>query len=202
MTLAHLNRNPQRKGNFLPPDPEKLEALFGIRLTGTTLRTNCGTKFNSRALDGDILLPGTQDFLCDPLYSAGYTEYAKVTLAGAQPAGFYADSFGSKETDVYTVIENKAGNGIATLVTSLNYPGHPALYPLYRTLVREAVTASARTCPIRVLGSERLRYAVYEGDKLYLLNTDYDMPISVKVIKGKAEHLVTLAPGELKTLTL
>lgn len=202
MTLAHLNRNPQRKGNFLPPDPEKLEALFGIRLTGSTLRTNCGTKFRDCSLDGELLLPGTRGFLCDPLYSAGYTEYAKITLRGGTPAGFYADSFGSKPTDVYTVIENKVGSGIATLVTSLNYPGHPALYPLYRALVREWVTASARACPIRVLGSERLRYAVYEGDKMYLLNTDYDMPVTVKVIKGEQEHLLTLEPGELKTLTL
>jgi len=200
MTLAHLNRNPQRKGNFLPPAPEKLEALFGCRLTGATLRTNCGTKFNYRSLDDTILLPGTRDFLCDPIYSAGYTEYAKVTLHGGSPAGFYADSFGNKPTDVYTVLENRVGSGIATLVTSLNYPGHPALYPMYRALVREWVTASARSCDIQVIGSERLRYAVYEGNKMYLLNTDYDMPITVKILSGEKEYTITLDSLEMKTL--
>jgi len=34
----------------------------------------------------------------------------------------------------------------------------------------------------------------------YLLNTDYDMPITVKLIKSNKETLVTLNPLELKTV--
>ena len=200
MTAAHLNYNSQRKGNLLLPPADKMEKLFGCRFTGTTRRTNGGTKFKYDSLNKGIRYPGTLDFLCDPLYSAGYTEYAKVTLCGAEPVGFYGDSFGTKPTDLYTVIENKVGAGIATLVTSLNYPGHPALFPLYRCLAREMVSASARNCEIRVIGTDRLRWACYEGGKLYLLNTDYDLPAPVRILAGGRETRLTLEPLELKAL--
>lgn len=202
MSAAHLNYNPQRKGNVLFPTAEKMKKLFGCTFTGATVKTNGGTKFKYTSLNEDLMPPGTLSFDCDPLYSAGYTEYARVELCGAQPLGYYADSFGNKPTDLYTVVENKLGNGVATLVTSLNYPGHPALFPLYRALVREMVSASARSADVKVIGSDRLRYAVYEGNKLYLLNTDYDMPIAVKVLAGEKQQTVTLEPLELKTLTL
>ena len=74
--------------------------------------------------------------------------------------------------------------------------------PLYRALLREMVTASARSCPIQILGSDRLRYAVYEGNVIYLLNTDYDMPITVKILKGGTQQLVTLDSLELKKMEL
>lgn len=51
-------------------------------------------------------------------------------------------------------------------------------------------------------GSDRVRYSVYEGGKLYLLNTDYDMPITVKVISGGKEQTVTLESLELKVLQI
>ncbi|MBQ6698456.1 MAG: hypothetical protein IJN09_05380 [Oscillospiraceae bacterium] len=200
MSAAHLNCNPQRKGNLILPPEEKIKELLGCRFTGASVRTNCGTKFIRNSLNEEILLPGSTTFLCDPLYSAGYTEYLKCELCGAEPSGFYADSFGSKPTDIYTVIENRVGKGTVTLVTSINYPGHPALFPLYRMLAREMITSSARNCDIKIIGSERLRYAVYEGDKVYLLNTDYDMPIAVKIIKGEKEKVVMLDSLELKTM--
>jgi len=62
------------------------------------------------------------------------------------------------------------------------------------------VTASNRACDVQVLGSDRVRYAVYEGNKLYLLNTDYDLPVIVKVIRGGEETLVTLDALELKIM--
>ena len=55
---------------------------------------------------------------------------------------------------------------------------------------------------MKVIGSDRLRYAVYEGNKLYLLNTDYDLPITVKVFFGDREQSVTLESLELKILEL
>ena len=62
------------------------------------------------------------------------------------------------------------------------------------------VTASARTCDVQVIGSDRVRYAVYEGGKMYLLNTDYDLPVIVKVIRGGKEEMLTLDALELKIL--
>ena len=74
--------------------------------------------------------------------------------------------------------------------------------PLYRAIVREMVTASSRNCEIKVLGSDRLRWAVYEGNKVYLLNTDYDMPITIKLIYKDSEKLININPLELKSIEL
>ena len=98
------------------------------------------------------------------------------------------------------MLENQNGKGIATLVTCSSYPGDPALYPLYRAIVREWVSASARNSDVRVLGSDRLRWAQYPGGKLYLLNTDFDMPIAVKIIRNGWEECVTLNPLELRAV--
>ena len=203
MTAAHLNYNTARNTNVMLPPQEKVEKLFGCRFTGKTCRTNSGTKFGRGSLNGEHLYPGSESYYCDPLYSAGYMEYAQTELLTARPLGTLSDSFwGIPEDGVCSVIENRVGAGTATLVTGLHYPGHPALYPLYRTLVREFISASARSCEVKVVGSDRLRYAVYEGGKMYLLNTDYDLPITVKVTHAGTEQTVTLESLELKTLQI
>lgn len=199
MTAAHLNYNTARNGKLLP-NREKVEALFGAIFTGKSIRTNSGTKFRRDSLDNQVLYPGCDTFFSDPLYSAGYTEYLDTQLLGAQPVGFLSDTFwGKEENGFYTVLENRVGQGLATLVTSTGYPGDPSVYPLYRAIAREWVSASARNNDIRVLGSDRLRWAQYPGGKLYLLNTDYDLPITVKILRGEKEEILTLAPLELRT---
>lgn len=58
---------------------------------------------------------------------------------------------------------------------------------------------------MRILSSDRLRYSVYENNKVYLLNTDYDLPITVKIMCGDGDSKVkefTLSPLELKTVNL
>lgn len=206
MSAAHLNRNTARDGRFMPISDEKLEKLFGCRMTGETFKTNGGTKFEYVSSDERMLYPGTKSFICDPNFSGGFTEYLGVELCGANPIGYWSESFleapGTLHPDFCTVIENKVGAGFATLVTSLDYPGHPVAYPLYRTLLREFVSSSARNCDIKIIGSDRIRYSVYEGDKMYILNTDYDMPVTVKVIKDDRETMITLDSLELKIIQL
>ena len=202
MGAAHLNTNTARDGKFIPVSQEKIEKLFGCRLTGETERTNFGTKFMFNSQNEGMLYPGSYSFICDPLYSAGYVEYAKTELCGAEPLGFISDCFWDDRTDINSVLEHRIGKGCATLVTSINYPGNPALYPLYRAMVREFVTASARNCDLTVCACDRLRYTVYENGKMYLLNTDYDMPIAVKVIHNGKEQVVTLDSLELKTIQI
>lgn len=201
MTAAHLNCNTARNGNLLLPSREKVEALFGCTFTGKSTRTNSGTKFRRNSLDAELLYPGCDTFLCDPLYSSGYVEYLDTQLLGAKPVGFLSDSFWVKQEDgFYTVLENQIGKGIATLVTCSSYPGDPALYPLYRAIAREWVSASARNSDVRVLGSDRLRWAQYPGGKLYLLNTDFDLPITVKIFRNERVECVELDPLELRAV--
>ena len=206
MSAAHLNCNTARDGKFIPISEEKIAKLFGCRMTGKTLRTNGGTKFEYISSNEEMLYPGTKSFVCDPNFSGGFTEYLEVELCGAKPLGYLSESFieapGKLHPDFCTVIENKIGKGVATLVTSLDYPGHPAALPLYKMLLREMISSSSRNCDIKVIGSDRIRYTVYEEDKIYLLNTDYDMPVMVSVIKDNVEKRVTLESLELKILEL
>ncbi|MBR5140639.1 MAG: hypothetical protein IKV16_06240, partial [Clostridia bacterium] len=200
LSAAHLNYSVKRSGEYVLPNEKKLEELCGCRFVGDSVRTNAGTKFDFESLDPQILYPGTKTFVCDPIYSAGYNEYMKTEVTSGKIVGHASDCFWNDPPVVTTVIENKVGEGVVTLVTSKDYPGNPAVYPLYSTIVREFITASGRNCEIKVISSDKLRYSVYDS-KIYLLNTDYDLPIVVKVICGDREELLTLDSLELKSLT-
>jgi len=201
MTAAHLNYTSRRDGEKKYISNEKLEKLFGCTFTGETVSTNDGVKFWADSLSG-LLYPGTKNRSCDPIYSAGYISLLKCVLTTGYAVGESQNDFANHSLDLPMVIENKVGKGVATLVTAENYPGHPALYPLYRAIVREMITQSARECELQVISSGALRYAVYEGGKMYLLNTDYDLPIFVKIKKGDQEQQLVLEPLELKSITI
>ncbi len=202
MSAAHLNYQTSRDGEFIMPRADKLKKLFGARFTGELLRTNNGVKFRASSVNKDFLYPGSKDFRCDPIYAGGYKDFARFELCGGEEAAFVSDSFSNDNKICTAVIENKIGDGVATLVTSINYPGHPALLPLYRMIVREMITASARNCDVKIIASDRLRYAVYEGNKIYLLNTDYDLPIVAKIIHKDKELSLMLDSLELKSVKL
>ena len=59
-----------------------------------------------------------------------------------------------------------------------------------------------RSAEVRVIGSDRVRYSVYEGGKLYILNTDYDMPVSVRIEAYGKTAALTLDSLELRTVDL
>lgn len=203
MSAAHLNTECSRDSRRTFISNEKIEGLFGCRFTGKTLKTNAGIKFRRDSLDETALYPGTNDLYCDPCCSAGYNEYAEIELCGGKEAAHLSESFRDSARGLTVLVENRIGNGIASLITSVDHPGAPACYPLYRTVLRELVSSSARECDIRVLGSDRLRYSVYGDEnsgKMYLLNTDFDLPITVKVIRKGVEELITVKSLELKTL--
>ncbi len=199
---AHLNYSVKRRGEYIPPSNEKLEKLIGARFTGKTTKTNCGLKFEYESLNEKHLYPGTKDLECDPIFASGYNEYMELELTSARTLAIVSDSFSARNEITKAVIENRIGKGTVTFVTSKFYPGNPALTPLYSALVREFVSSSARECDIKVIAGEKLRYTVYEGNKIYLLNTDYDLPITVKIIYGDEEKTVTLDSLELKILQL
>ena len=199
---AHLNYSTKREGEFIPPSNEKLEALCGARFNGSFTKTNCGTKFEYESANEKHLYPGTKNFLCDPLFASGYNEFMDLELTSARTLGIASNAFRCKNEITKTVIENRIGKGTVTLVTSKNYPGFPAITPLYSMLVREFVSSSARECDVKVIAGEKLRYTVYDGNKIYLLNTDYDLPITVKILYNGKEEMVTLDSLELKAIQL
>lgn len=202
MSAAHLNTQTKRGGEYKMVSDEKVEKLFGCRFMGEIRRVVSGANFKYESLDERVLYPTYKSGGCDSMFAAGYADYARFAVCGGKNIAFASDSFAEKPSDLPMVIENKLGKGVATLVTHVNYPGNAAVYLLYRAVVREMISASARSCDIKVIGSDRLRYSVYEGNKVYLLNTDYDLPIEVKIIHAGTEQTVRLQSLELKSIQL
>ena len=200
MSAAHLNCEVRRTDDIRLIDNKRIQKLFGACFVGDILRTNNGVKFRDISLNTELQYPGTPDGFADPICSGGYADYGVFELLDGSAVALQGDSFGYQPDGLPAVIENRLGKGIATLVTCVNYPGHPALLPLYRTVLRAMLTGSAASCPVQVLGGDRLRWACYEGNKLYLLNTDYDLPITVKVKIENVERQITLEPLELKSM--
>lgn len=201
MTAAHLNTTASRDGEIKLIHGGDVRDLFGCTLDAEkAYLSNAGFKFNKSIME-DVLYPVCQKH-SDPLLSNGYVKYAATCLEGGEIAcygsQYYEEKLNSNPDTV--VVENKVGDGYAVLITSLDYPGAGSIYPLYKTIVRELLTASHRNCPIKVYGSDRLRFSVYEGDKVYLLNTDFDSEIVATVIRNGEEIKVNLKPCEMKSV--
>jgi len=201
MTAAHLNQNVKRDKELILSDNEKIEKLFGCRLGDKPILTNGGVKFEFSSLNS-LLYPGTKDKICDPIYSAGYISYLNCELTSGHKVAEISECFLNEKEGLPYIIENKLGNGVATLVCTSNYPGNPAVYPLYRTMVREIITQSARETDIKVTSNGALRYSVYNNGKIYLLNTDYDFPINVRIETEKTIYDEILNPLELKSVNI
>ena len=153
------------------------------------------------------MYPGTSTYICDPIFSNGYAAYAKATVNGGYIVARLDNSFRVK-TDAEmlgkapAVIENKLGRGTAILMTSIDYPGHGAVYEAYRAIVREIISASHRSCELKVYGNDKVRFSVYDNDVLYLLNTDYDAKAEVTVEYCGRKERVNIDSCELKILPL
>jgi hypothetical protein len=71
------------------------------------------------------------------------------------------------------------------------YPGAREVFNLYKIMVKAVLAASHRTAELKVIGSDKIRFAMYEDEntyKLYVFNSDFNFEQKVRVIfKGKEE---------------
>ena len=147
------------------------------------------------ALCAVLTFAGTFFFVTPEYQSSAmfYVNNSNLSLGDASLSITSGDLTTSRNlVDSYIVILNTR----ETLVDVLDYSGAPYTYKQ----LREMITAGARSCPLKVLGSDRIRWACYGAGKLYLLNTDYDLAAPVRVRAGDRELRLTLEPLELKTL--
>lgn len=207
MTAAHLNTNPQRGGEISIINGGDVSELFGCIL-GESFSTREGVKFKRKSIIPDMLYPGTVDYTknhCDPFYSAGYANYARTTLCGAEAAAVFDNRFlASQECGEMGIAmtENALGNGFALLLTSLDYPGHGAVYSLYKVILRNMLNHCHKNCDVKLLGSDKVKFAVYENYKVYMLNTDFDCKAFVTLKYKDKQEDVLLEPGEFKSVQL
>ena len=197
MTAAHLNTTDKRDGTLNLIHDGDVSDLFGCVLDAENIiDTNSGYKFLDSIVP-ELLYPS--DMFFDPLFSEGYVKYAGVKLNGAEGTGRLSDRFQEADVDAMPVwlAENKLGDGYAVLMTSLDYPSASG-YSAYKAVVREMLTASHRNAHIKVCGGDKLRFTVYEGDKVYLLNTDFDCQTHAIIDYGNEKRSFMLQPRELK----
>ena len=203
MCAAHLNTSEKRNGEVKLIRDGDVSELFGARLSADVPHiTNSGVKFY-RSQCEEILYPHDKGSF-DPLLSSGYANYANVTLSDAKAVAVLSNSYGEeKNSDKgIAILENKLGEGYAILLTSLDYPGKGQTYDLYRTVVRELLSASHRNAEVKVLASDKVRFTVYEEGDVYLLNTDFDVPAFARIEKDGKKTELTLSPSEIKHIKL
>ena len=197
-SAAHLNAASERSGKRTLVREGDLRTLFGCRVSSKSIRFGGGSKFRADSAVPGVCYPRSLDSYCDPLFSAGFVEYAEVELCGATAVATAEDSFHFYDQPGFpTVIEHRLGKGVAILMTSLDYPGNGAVYPLYRFMVKELLRAGVGRAAVRVQGPDALRYTVYADGTVYLLNTDFDNSITAQITARDFCERVTLAPLEM-----
>ena len=89
--------------------------------------------------------------------------------------------------------------GNVIFMANSEYPGDSAVFPIYKVMVKAALAASHRNADLKVIGSDKIRFAMYEDEekyKLYVFNSDYNMKQFVKVIfKGEEKELIVDSVG-------
>ena len=190
------------KGNFVKR--EDYEEFFGCEVTDDIIRSNDGFKFDVDSNIEGLLYPGSRGMECDPAWTAGYADYVKIIPKGATPVCMLADNYRyDPEYMTPMLTEHKFGKGNVMLMANAEYPGAPEIFPIYKIIVKTILAATHRAAAIKVVGSDTVRFAVYETDdkyKLYLLNMDYDVECTAKVIYKDKEVKVTIPSVAVETL--
>lgn len=183
---CHLRDSIERdkEGKFVCSNDYK--EFFGCEITNEKIRSNDGFKFEYESTIEGVMYPGPPGMKCDPAWSAGYTDYMKIVPQKAKPVCYLSDSF-LNDVDflIPIVTENQYGKGNVVLMANSEYPGAPQVFPLYKIVVKEILASTHRTSDLKVICSDRIRFAVYESEdkyKVYLLNTDYDFEMKAKVM--------------------
>ena len=211
ITAAHMRDSVDRreKGKFV----DGLEELLGVKLSENTYNSNDGYKFVKYSTIDGMMYPGTKTLMCDPAWSAGYTDYVKINPTTATPVCYLSDTFGRPKnidkddpdselasteiTDMSLVpilTENKYGEGSVIFMANSEYPGAPEIFPLYKMVVKQVLAASHRNADLKVIGSDKLRFAMFEGEdiyKLYIFNSDFNSKNFARVIfKGEEKEVL------------
>ncbi len=189
MTGAHLNTNTKRDGRFLPIRDGHLSDFLGFDL-GDIQPVNLGLKFGRDSLRKDVRFPVVPGGRADPILAGGMLRRIDAKITTAEVIAYWHDSFLSPTatpTPAETngkpwtneqhpaLLENAYGSGVVAVLATADYPGAGGVYPAYRTIVRELMTASHRSCDVKVISTDKLRFSVYRGaceDMICLLNTD------------------------------
>ncbi|MFW6437782.1 MAG: hypothetical protein ACOCZ7_02105 [Armatimonadota bacterium] len=185
LSLPHLREDSERGGEPRLFRDGDFSDLCGVRVTGRSETDVRGVKFLRQSSLPGYRLPAA-DVNCDPRFLGNFTP-ATLELTSASVLAGHDVLFAADEDEVAgrpVLVENTLGDGAVWLITLWEYPADEAVEGLTRELLR--VISSGQQGEIRLLGSDRVRYAVYDledgaGEVIYLLNTDPDCSAPVRL---------------------
>jgi hypothetical protein len=203
-TVAHLNCATGRGQPMSIINNGDIRELFGVMVNvDSPGKLSLGIKFKQNPASGNYQFPLWSPN-CDPKYCDGSFPMAGMKLDSAEVLAVGSEKFIDNTWNNNEVIltGNQFGRGMAFLVNSLEYPGHPGLKNFYRDLLRFFCAAWHRELLVEC--SDRVRYSVYqENDNyiLYLLNTEENISQNALVNFGGNHNIpVRLSAGEVKAV--
>ena len=197
LSLPHLRADSVRGGEPQLFRDGDFSDLCGVKVTGALETSVRGVKFLEQSSVPGYRLP-VADVQCDPRFAGNFTP-ATLELTSARVLAGHDVLFGAETEQIAgqpVLVENRVGEGTVLLVTLWEYPADEAVPGLTRELLR--VISAGEQGEVRLLASDRVRYAVYDldsgaGQVIYLLNTDPDCAAPVRLwVEGResAEFLI------------
>ena len=207
MFLPHLSTESDRGRELKLHNGGDFSDLFGVRILGRAEKKIQGFKYLAESALPEYRFPVWR-IRTDPRFIGLFTSSRVKMTTGKVLAGA-ADKYISTAEELGErplVVENRLGRGTAFLVTAWEYPGDEGLVPFTRDLVRAVI--QGEQADIRLLASDRVRYAVCEGDPsgagtaysvVYLLNTDPDIPAPARLwVKGRLTQEFVIPPNGMR----
>lgn len=182
MYLPHLSTETDRAKPVRLYRNGDFRDLFGLQILGRATKAVRGIKCMAQSSAPQYRFPLSR-IVTDPRFLGEFTP-SRVKLAGARVISAYDDFYKTTPEELAgrsVLTEHSLGKGKAFLVSAWEYPADDGMLPFTRDLLRTVLAGEQGH--IRLLGSDRVRYAVYEGKHpavrgkvtvAYLFNTDPD----------------------------
>lgn len=212
MSVPHLSVETDRGKDLKLYHGGDWRDLFGVRVNGKGKAGVAGIKTFRHSSIPSYRMP-VWHIRADPRFIGNLT-LAKTELHGAKVISGWSDFYHedeSKLTENPVLTEFSLGQGKSFLLNSWTYPGDRGWRPYVTTLLR--VISAGEQGDVRIIGSDRIRYAIYEGEApsenqsaskintIYLLNTEYDTPHLADLwIAGKVCRRLLIEPTAMNVV--
>ena len=200
MALPHLSTQIKRDENLKLYKNGNFKDLFGAVVKGKGITLTVGTKFIAESSIKTYKFPNWG--MADPKFINGDIPLGDLKLTTARVLARSSTNYYKEDVKktMPVLTENSLGKGKTFLINSWCYPGRRSMNLLMQEILRDINVGEQGD--IRLSGSDRIRYSVYEEKGLttiYLLNTDFETPQMTNLyIKGKTFPVV-IKENEMRT---
>jgi hypothetical protein len=212
MSVPHLSTETDRGKDLKLYDGGDFRDLFGVIVKGRGKSGVAGVKTFNHSTLPSYRMPVWR-IETDPRFM-GHLEMAETEVAGARIISGWSDFYYEDKQKLLqnpVLTEFTLGKGKAFLLNSWSYPGDRGWSAYVKHLIR--TISCGEQGEIRIIASDRMRYAVYEGpapgakpdspkiSTIYLLNTEYDTPHFVDLwVNGRICPRLLVEPTEMNVV--